>query len=173
MNNLILPNLEWYTSQSKANGMLPRCPFTSPYRCPRYFQGIWLLSSSGFNTPIEENEYKRLRQIWESSDLWPVINEQCSSVSGSDKKTYSKFCPEVLYDTFGWFATSMSQYGDDDIRERVQKSLASNFSSNVHNDWRWQWEYVSPMHYSSCPLYAPLTVGVFEKGTQRPIGFST
>lgn len=170
MNDVEFPDLAWYIAKSKELGMLPRCPFSSVYRCPRYYQSRSLLAKAGA-TAIEEEEEKRLLERWKTSDLWPVVDEQATSLSGppDNLDTYSKFCPEVLFDTYGWFATFMDGYHDEIDRENAHARLSS--CARNEGDWRWGWAHVSSMHYSDCPLYAPLTVGVFEKGTQRPIGF--
>ncbi len=170
MKDIDFPDLQWYIFESKEKGMLPRCPFASAYRCPRYYQSISLLGKAG-GTAIDQEEDKRLLERWNTSDLWPIVDEQATSISGSDNRydIYSKFCPEVLFDRFGWFATFMAEYADEIDRDTAHKQLGS--FARKEGDWRWAWAHVTPMHYSVCPLYAPLTVGIFEKGTQRQIGF--
>jgi hypothetical protein len=51
--SIINPNLEWYESVSEKKHLLPRCPFASVYRCPRYYQSISLLGEAGVSTRID------------------------------------------------------------------------------------------------------------------------
>ncbi len=36
--NHINPTFEWYSKISDNKGLLPRCPFRSVYRCPKYYR---------------------------------------------------------------------------------------------------------------------------------------
>lgn len=151
---LINPDLGWYTNLSKQKGMLPRCPYASVHRCPRYYQGLSLMGIVG-STKIEPREDERLKQQWNQSELWPTTAEQASALIGNPARPYFyKFCPEVLGDRFGLFATGLGDYSDGTDRERASKSLEQQGISP--DDWRWKWASVETMHYSECPLYSLL-----------------
>jgi hypothetical protein len=59
-----------------------------------------------------------------------------------------------MFDRFGVFATSVSDYPDELDRDLAHESLGRRHAKG--NDWRWQWAALTKMHYSECPLYAPL-----------------
>jgi len=74
-----------------------------------------------------------------------------------------------MYDIFGLFATPVSSYPDELDRDLAHERLGKWNAKG--NDWRWQWASLSKMHYSGCPLYAPLTniPAQPEKGKARII----
>ncbi len=94
---ILIPNLAWYTALSKRKEMLPRCPFASVYRCPRYYQSVSLLGEGAGGTSIDPAEDTRLLEHWRGSDLWPVTTEQATSTFGpqGSPDIFSNFCPEV------------------------------------------------------------------------------
>jgi hypothetical protein len=83
-------------------------------------------------------EEKRLLKKWTRSALWPRTAEQATSISGSETKSsiFSNFCPEVLFDGFGLFATFLSRYADELDLETAHARLATQNADR--NDWRWQ-----------------------------------
>lgn len=157
------PNLAWCTEISEHNGLPPRCPFASVHRCPRYYQSLSLLGEAG-STKIDPAEDQKLLARWKASDLWPVTNEQATSILGpaGNPNHFVNFCPEVTFDRFGLFACSLSDYPDELDREIGHSQLRKEDATR--DDWRWSWAYVSPLHYSQCPLYSPL-VHDSSKGT--------
>lgn len=68
--------------------------------------------------------------------------------------SYSKFCPEVTYSTFGWFASGLYRHLDDVDTETAHQRLSNAMVPT--NDWRWYWDDLNPMHYAECPLYSML-----------------
>ncbi|HOI74727.1 MAG TPA: hypothetical protein PLO63_11345 [Syntrophales bacterium] len=155
---IIQPNLKWYIGISDPKGLDPRCPFASVYRCPRYYQSLSLLGEAG-STKIDPKEDKLLNERWQKTDVWPTTQEQETSVSGpeGENKHFSNFCPEVLFDRFGLFATGLYKYSDD-----IDRNLAHNELSNEGaspDDWRWSWQYVEPIHYTECLQYSLLKAG--------------
>jgi hypothetical protein len=153
------PDLEWYKSQSARHGVLPRCPFASVERCPRFYQSLALLGEAGFATTIDAAEDRRLQAGWQRSDLWPRTREQASAVMGAadDPKHFLNFCPEVLFDRFGVFAVNLHGYADEIDLEVAHRHLRDSHAAV--KDWAWTWASVTAIHYSDCSLYSPLNGG--------------
>lgn len=162
--------LENYLAISRKRGVAPRCPFASVYRCPRYYASLSLLGMAG-NTSIDPALDERLLQQWRSTDLWPVTREQETSVAGppGSPRHFINFCPEVAYDNFGVFASSLHRHADEIDTDTAHRNLAEDGAAP--DDWRWQWAHISPMHYTTCPLYSPLLSGVSATATKQRIGF--
>lgn len=158
------PDLDWYMEESERRGLSPRCPFASVHRCPRYYSSTWLLGSAG-STKIPPELDAQLLERWERSDLWPATLEQEPGILGDD--FFMNFCPEVLYERFGLFATTLAGYTDDIDRDLAHRYLEREGAPR--SDSRWRWELARPMHFSACPLYSPLTGGVEERGEHRPV----
>jgi hypothetical protein len=150
----IHPNLDWYAGVSERKTVVPRCPFATFERCPRFYQSISLLGDVGITTKIAPAEDKQLLDLWSKTDVWPKTMEQETGVYG-DKHLFSNFCPEVAFETFGLFATSLSRFSDDIDRDSRHQALAKSGVAGGH-DWRWRWEHVTPQHYTECPLYSIL-----------------
>ncbi len=152
----VQPDFEWYKQQRKGERLPPRCPFISVHKCPRYYLSLSLLGKVGTTTTVDGDD--QLFKRWEKSNLWPVTLEQEPDVMGSGEgeleshKSYSRFCPEVSYDAFGWFASGLYDLGDEIDRETRHRQLSGVPTS----DWRWAWAALSPMHYTECPLYSML-----------------
>lgn len=148
-----IADFEWYGRISKEKGMASRCPFATVEVCPRYYQSLSLLPEAGF-TGIPDKENAKLLKKWKSSDLWPKIDEQATSVSKSDSRlsTLSNFCPEVLYDSFGYFCTFLSSYADEIESDMSHRML--NKQGAASNDPRWRWSSAISQHYSECPLFS-------------------
>jgi len=145
------PDLRWYTGISQDKGLLPRCPFTSVRRCPRYYASLSLLGDAG-STKIERGEDMKLLKEWRRSDLWPVVMEQEPQVSGpgDEMKHFTNFCPEISFERFGWFASGLYRYSDEIDIDLAHRQLARQGVGHKH--WRWAWSSVVPMHYSECPV---------------------
>jgi hypothetical protein len=147
-------HMEWYLRISQARRVTPRCPFASVERCPRYYQSLSLLGEAG-STKILEKEDDRLKALWEKSDLWPRTGEQATSISGGERKTsFSKFCPEVIYDRFRVFASGLYEHADEIDRDVAQQQLSRQGISATN--WRWNWWAIDPMHFTECSIYSPL-----------------
>jgi hypothetical protein len=149
----------------------PRCPFASAYRCPRYYQSLSLLGESRISTSIDPEEDNRLLEKWKESDLWPVIEEQATSISGiPGKYDFSNFRPEVSFEIFDLFASDLTPYpGRDMDNAHVQLSEIKADAT----DWRWRWFHIKPIHFSQCPLFSPLSANPIHinRKERRPLGF--
>src|SRR6266851_4669873 len=99
-----IPDIEWYTQLSRERGGPPRCPFANVYRCPRYYSSLWLMGEHAGATKFDPDADKALSEKWQKSELSSVVREQEPSAFGSRNDwSFSKLCPEVAYDRFGWF----------------------------------------------------------------------
>ena len=163
------PDLKWYMGISKRKGLVPRCPFASLDRCPRFYQSVSLLGEAG-STKIDPDEDKRLFEKWRSSDLWPVTGEQESSTLGPEgkPKDFWNFCPEVSFERFGLFASDLDEYDDEIHVEQAHSRLAQKGARP--DDPRWHWWRVVPAHYSECPLYSLLAGGGSQPKETQSIG---
>lgn len=154
--DFILPNLQWYLGQSASKGIYPRCPFANMQSCPRFYQSLYLLGKAG-STKIPEKEDKKLLKKWKKPPLWPVTDEQATSIAGpnGNYNLFWNFCPEVSFERFGLFACSLNRYADDiDIDLAHSKLTKIKVTSD---DWRWFWSSIQPQHYSECSLYSVLS----------------
>lgn len=151
LDQIEIPDNDWYMRKGAERGLGTRCPFASIRTCPRYYQSLSLLGEAG-TTSIPKSEDKRLLRYWQKDDLWPQTGEQATSVA--NKKQFHNFCPEVSFDSFGYFASSMGRYVDELDSGNAHSHLAA--SGVPRNDPRWAWAYVAPQHFTECPLYAPL-----------------
>jgi len=146
------PNIEWYSSVSSQKSIPPRCPYANVDRCPRYYECLSLLGIAGVTTTLQSSEENRLFKKWKNSEHWPKVREHESSIWNN--KDLHNFCPEVAYDVFGLFASELHRYADEIDTHAAHVQLAKNGASA--NDWRWQWAYITPLHYSACHLYSQL-----------------
>ena len=144
-----IPDKKWYMNLSKERGVAAHCPFATVESCPRYYQSLALMGEAGISTNIPKTEDKRLLRYWKSNDLWPRTSEQATSVSSSG---YSKFCPEVMFDGFGYFAESLFKYADEIDKDYAHQKLEKAEALNNHPGW--SWEGCSGKHFTDCPLYS-------------------
>jgi len=150
-----IPNIDWCRKISISLNVSTRCPFATVNSCPRFYQSL-SLSGSSEHTKISQKKDLLLQKKWEKSELWPLVPDQASSVFGSKKRqqSYSKFCPEVSFDSFGYFASELYSYSDEQDLEYGTKMAIRGKISSEH--WKYNWSHVTKMHYTDCPLYSPL-----------------
>lgn len=153
--DFVYPDIDWYTGISEQKHVQPRCPYANVHRCYRYYASIYLFGEAKITTQMEDKKIHELEAFWKKSELFPVLAEQDTGISGPNGKTtgFSNFCPEVSYDVFGLFATSLHKYADEIDIETAHKQLGKRTYSK---DWRWNWASVSRLHYLECPAYSQL-----------------
>ena len=152
----IYPDLDWYSSQSEQKGLSGRCPHTSIHRCPRYFESAALLSDARVTTQLQKEQHDAALNKWRDHELAPATGETATSISGGeDPNCYSNFCPEVAYDTFKLFATTLIRINDS-IDRQIAERIIEKDPAPEGKDWRWSWSHIEPLHFSDCPLYAKL-----------------
>lgn len=146
----------WYARLNQSRASAARCPFATVEACPRYYQSLSLLGEAG-STKISEPEDQRLLKHWKSSDLWPSTAEQATAVAGEpgNPSIFSNFCPEVLFERFGYFATSLTRYADERDSGYAHERLAREGVPAGHPSW--SWSSLVPQHFTDCPVYAVLS----------------
>lgn len=161
------PNKDWYSRISREQGVGIHCPFATVESCPRYFESLSLLEDTGA-TSMAREEVERLKKKWRSSDLWPRIGEQGTSVfkSGDRLSFISNFCPEVAFERFGIFCSGLSTYTDEFDREGAYQWLKRQGASE--NDPRWTWQRVEPLHFTACKHYSVLKHRAGSDKKQEP-----
>lgn len=152
--------MDWNISRNDGESLAPRCPHANLHRCPRYYQSYALLGEFGITTTLAPETDAMLLTKWKKTDLWPTLAEHSTSISGKKQSQFSNFCPEVAFDTFGLFASSLCRYVDETDRESTENWLFGQGRAFA-KDWRWEWESLNPMHYTECPLYSQLAVSQF------------
>jgi len=74
---------------------------------------------------------------------------------GTDtSKIYRNFCPEVVFEIFGIFATNLSEYADELDRNIVHKELTKIKAGK--DDYRLYRSSIKPQYYTDCPIYSLL-----------------
>lgn len=152
-----IPNREWYANLSQERGVAFRCPFATVESCPRFYQSLALLGQAG-STKVPQAEEERLLNHWKSSDLWPRIDEQAVGLFGGNPDNpsiYSNFCPEVTFERFGFFATTLTKYGDEIDVGFAHQRLEEEGAPSDHP--RWSWSSCAGQHFTECPVYAVLS----------------
>lgn len=154
--NQIYPDLEWCSSISERKGMNTRCPHATVHHCHRYFESVSLLSDQGITTKMPAVLHDQVLKKWENHELWPVTGEDATSISGgATPNCFSNFCPEVAFNTFKLFASTVIRFYDNLDSEYRHEALVKE-GAMVDKDWRWNYEKIVPMHYSDCPVYSKI-----------------
>ncbi|MBW1613444.1 MAG: hypothetical protein JRF08_01450 [Deltaproteobacteria bacterium] len=170
LNRDFVPDLKWYQAKSKSMSGTPRCPFAALRRCPKYYFSVWLMGELGGAAKINKREDEALLKYWQETDLWPIQREIEPGVIGSprDSQIFRNICPEVAYERFGYFASTLSDYVDEIDRDCALKKLSERNAD--HNNWRWTWSGLVAQHYLDCPFYSQLLAGVKSLQSSAPKG---
>jgi hypothetical protein len=152
----VYPDLQWCSSISQKKGISARCPHATVHRCHRHFESTSLLADEGITTRMPKVLHDQLLKKWEAHELWPVNAEGATSISGGRvPNCFSNFCPEVAFDTFKLFASTVIRFNDELDSDQRHKTLAQE-GTYSERDWRWNYGHVAPMHYSECPVYSKI-----------------
>lgn len=158
----IYPDLEWYSKISEDKGLSPRCPYANVHRCPRYYSSLYLLGKLGITTKINNEKISELDEYWSKTDLLPVVGENDPAAFSSNNKrhNFTNFCPEITFDVFGLFASSLFKYTDEIDQGHMHSKLIVEAEEK---DWRWDYSSVNEMHFINCPVYSQILTCPNEK----------
>jgi hypothetical protein len=108
-------------------------------------------------TSLDKKLDKQLLKKWKRTDLWPSVDEQHTWMMASTERVnmFANFCPEIIYDRFGWFASFIARHADEIDSDSAHERLAREHAPR--EDWRWMWSEMIPTHYTECPLYSLLS----------------
>jgi 5-methylcytosine-specific restriction endonuclease McrA len=143
-----IPDLDWYTGRSRQLKLPPRCPIATSELCPRYYYSWLLLGRAEVTTPISAADQARLGKKW--ATFPSVVAEEGPSTFRAGEKFphLLDFCPEVNYQVFGLFASSLDEYADEIDRDVAYRRLEREGAPGA--DPRWRWCVTIPRHYSEC-----------------------
>jgi hypothetical protein len=146
------PDFPWYVKQSKELNLTPRCPIASAELCPRYFATLSLLGKEGITTDVSPEDHARLEKKWKP--FAPTVAEEDVGITktGDQFRSISGACPEVSFEVFGYFASDLHRYADEDDHDLAHKRLGEEGVDR--SDFRWQWSVVQPHHYTECREYS-------------------
>jgi len=151
----INPTIEWYKSISAKYNLTPRCPFANIYKCPKYYDSLYCLEGTGA-TSMTDQDIEELNKYWKEKKLKFGLKEEMPGVARNvDEFSFlTNFCPEVTFLRFGYFASKLSEFANEIDRDIKHKELGKR---NIdHDDWRWYFQYLTPLHYTDCSYYSIL-----------------
>jgi 5-methylcytosine-specific restriction endonuclease McrA len=131
-----------------------------------------LLGKASINTAVSEDRKAYFDKKWKPFE--PVIDEESPSFlkTGDKLLSISNFCPEVAFETFGYFASGLYGYGDEIDRGVDQKAYEREGISERFDP---AWASVIPRHYTECREYSIHTnfaVGKLTRGASVRKGLS-
>lgn len=132
------------------------CPHANILRCPRHHHSTALLSEAGVTTALSPNLDTVATAKWQANELFPATKESAASITND--RLYSNFCPEVVGLVFRLFASCLIRLPEDDFDRADHEAMIERDPGLPGRDWRTSWQYVEPMHYSECPVYAQLSL---------------
>ncbi len=153
--------LDRYERRSRDLGLPARCPIANTRKCPRFFMSLATLSNTRSFVGMTREELEADDAFWRDKTLIPPVAEEEPFIHFSGEREdkivqAGRFCPEVMFRTFGVFASWVSRAGDRlDVKNRHDGLLASRVP--IH-DWRWVFRDISERHYTECeewPVYSP------------------
>jgi HNH endonuclease len=150
-------DFDWYSAESRKQKLPPRCPLASAELCPRYYASRTVLASEGATTSIPPERAEALGKKWDPFQGIIAEEEPNLDLVGHEHSEEMKlssvnhFCPEVSYDSFGYFASHLHRYTDDrdaegDFGSYQRDGISDQFDSN--------WAAVTPHHYTECREYS-------------------
>lgn len=143
------PDFDWYAGESGKLRLSPRCPIAHVELCPRYYESTFLLGQEKLTTAISPERNATLEKKWKS--LGSVTGEEGASIWGDGKhKNLSHFCPEVSYEIYGYFASELTEYPDEEDRDIAYRLYEQG--KIKHLDPRWM--QIGPRHYTECREYS-------------------
>lgn len=163
-----IPDSSWYRKKSSESDAPFSCPYANVHKCPRHYASIYMLGEAKVTTSISADKKEALDALWKNSTLLPVIDEDDTSISGSNGSisSFSNFCPEVTFSYFRYYASYLGKYVDEidkDYGHRVAER------ENIPGDWRYEWGFMSACHYLECSVYNQVhdfnshSIGKFDK----------
>ena len=142
----IIPNIDWYTNVGTKLGLPRRCPLAIPSKCPKYFNSAVLFGR------VHTRDMDKLMQKWDGDFPPDVIGGTYSGSKTLD--SFKNFCPELVYEKHGYFATDLARYVDDFDSNQAKKDLT--LEAAAKDDPRWKYMIVKPQHFSECKEYSIL-----------------
>ncbi|GAB7550404.1 hypothetical protein [Cupriavidus sp. 8B] len=160
----VQPDYQWNKSISAERSVAIRCPLANVHKCPRYYESLSLLGGAGITTSIAKDKDQALLDYWKNSEYWSVVEEHATSITSrnNEHSGFHNFCPEISFDVFHLFASYLHRFPDEIDRQAAFNQLSTDPTQSA-NDWRWNWQYVDPLHYTECPVYAMLSDHEGEK----------
>jgi hypothetical protein len=61
-----------------------------------------------------------------------------------------------MYERFRFFAKGLGDYPDSIDRDFAHQRLEREGIPSSH--WQWRWAWLTPLHFTECPLYSPLSL---------------
>ena len=140
----------WYFRQSKAVAGRPRCPLANVKLCPRYYASRSVAGKKAWMNPMAAIEAKKLDEFWGKH---PLHSEDSIAGPEAREDSVANFCPEIGYEIFGVFASTIARHSGED-RRIYEKDLAARGIPADH--WRQKFWLLKPQHYSECSEYSVL-----------------
>lgn len=146
----------WYSAESRKQRLSPRCPIACAELCPRYFRSLAVLGKKGGAghvpiTDIPSERFASLERRWKAFEPVVMEEEPNTTWSGDERVSVNHICPEVSYDIFGYFASDLYHYADEQDREFAEKNYERE---GIDDQFDSNWWRVSPRHYTECREYS-------------------
>jgi hypothetical protein len=110
---------------------------------------------------MSDADQERLDTKWQPFKT-VVAEEEAIVISEDDRLScVSRFCPEVAFLIFGFFASSLGRYGDEEDKALAHKRLQQQGAGL--DDPGWTWETIHARHYTECSEYSLFATFASEK----------
>lgn len=165
-----------YSGESRKHRLSPRCPLANAAYCPRYYASRAVLASESMTTLIAPERATALGKKWEL--FQEIIAEEEPNLDlvghehseGMTVSSVNHFCPEVSYDSFGYFASHLHRYAD---HRDAEADFASYQRDGIGEQFDTNSAAVTPHHYTECREYSihgSFAAGRPSKGSTRRDG---